>query len=117
MRRIGLILFLAACGGSGSASSGTGNPGNSGSVTTIEWNFTTGAANNTTTVTAGTPVRWHNGDTVIHSVIPQASPPPLATGNIAPGSATPNQTISTPGTYHFICGVHGPSMSGTLVVQ
>jgi plastocyanin len=25
--------------------------------------------------------------------------------------------FNTPGTYHYICGVHGASMSGTVVVQ
>ena len=123
MRKIILLALLAgACGGSytpgTSAGGGIGTPGgNVGGSATIEWTFATGDAGVTTTVDAGTQIRWHNGDAVVHSVVPLTTPPPDPTGNIAAGSNSTTQTISTPGTYQFICGIHGPSMHGTLVVQ
>lgn len=134
MRTLVLLALLAACGGTSGISTAGGNPTgggttdagtdagtdggtDGGTAVTIEWTFVTGDAGVTTTVAAGTPVRWHNGDLVTHSVVPATTPPPNSTGNIVPGSTSANQTISTPGTYHFICGIHGPVMSGTLVVQ
>jgi hypothetical protein len=126
MRTLVLLALLAACGGTSGISTGGGNPTgggttdagtDGGTAVTIEWTFVTGDAGVTTTVAAGTPVRWHNGDLVTHSVVPATTPPPNSTGNIVPGATSANQTISTPGTYHFICGIHGPVMSGTLVVQ
>lgn len=126
MRTLVLLALLAACGGTSGIPTGGGNftgggttdaGTDGGTAVTIEWTFVTGDAGVTTTVAAGTPVRWHNGDLVTHSVVPATTPPPNSTGNIVPGSTSANQTISTPGTYHFICGIHGPVMSGTLVVQ
>ena len=128
MRKIILLALLAACGGTSGTNTGGGNStgggtGGGGSTdggtpVTIEWNFTTGGGSGaTTTVDAGTPIRWHNSDTFVHSVVPATSPPPAATNNLAPGSTSQDQTISTPGTYHYICGIHGTAMKGTLIVQ
>src|SRR5438105_7962581 len=102
MRAAGLmILFVAACGGSGSGSPGdnTGAGGNTGgNVVTINW--TLGAQSNpvTTTVAAGTPVRWQSGDGLAHTVNPDANPPPSAAG-VPGGGVTATQTIATPGSY------------------
>jgi plastocyanin len=57
-----------------------------------------------------------------HSVVFESSPsiptcggvPETTSGQPAPWSGT--CTFSTPGTYHFICGVHGSSMSGSVTV-
>jgi hypothetical protein len=126
MRTLVLLALLAACGGTSGTPTGGGNPTgggttdagtDGGTAVTIEWTFATGDAGVTTTVAAGTPVRWHNGDLVAHSAVPATTPPPNSTGSIGPGGTSANQTISTPGTYHFICGIHGPVMHGTLVVQ
>jgi plastocyanin len=57
-----------------------------------------------------------------HSVVFQSPPSaPACTGvpQTASGQPTPwsgSCTFSTPGTYHFICGVHGVSMSGSVTV-
>jgi plastocyanin len=113
MRIAGLmILFVGACGGSGSGSPGGDTGGN---VVTINW--TLGAESNpvTTTIAAGTPVRWRSGDGVAHTVNPDANPPPSAVG-LSGGGVTATQTITTPGSYSYHCSIH-PGMHGTLVVQ
>jgi hypothetical protein len=84
---------------------------------TIEWTFTTGGANVTTTVAAGTLIQWHNGDSVAHSVVPATNPPPSSTGTINGGATSPTQTINAPGTYHYVCGIHPTQMRGTITVQ
>src|SRR5512138_40424 len=103
MRRIVLSLLLAAaCGGSyGSGAVGGGNQvgGDPGQGVTILW--TLGAENTpvTTTVDAGTPVRWHNGDGTTHTVEPDTSPPPDRIASIGGGATSATQTIMAPGTY------------------
>jgi plastocyanin len=69
-----------------------------------------------TTVAAGTPIRWHNGDGTTHTVEPDTAPPPSSIASIGPGGTTATQTIMAPGTYHYHCAIH-PSMKGTLIVQ
>ena len=42
---------------------------------------------------------------------------PLTAGAPIPGLARSSKvTFSTPGTYHYFCWIHGPDMSGTIVV-
>ena len=80
MRILTLLALLAACGGTSGTPTGGGNPvgggtndagTDGGTAVTIEWSFGAGAGNGaTTTIDAGTPIRWHNGDTgVVHSVV------------------------------------------------
>ena len=109
MRTIACLLLLAACGGSG------GSGGGSNGVT-IQWTLAAQASAVVTTVDAGTPVQWHNGDGTTHTVQPDTAPPPNAIASIAPGATSAAQTITTPGTYHYHCSIH-PGMHGTLIVQ
>jgi plastocyanin len=115
MRTIAILLILlaAACGGSSMDSSGSGNGNGNGTV--IQWTLAAQSAPVQTTVTAGTPVSWHNGDGILHNVVPDASPPPTAIS--LPGGATStSQTFNDPGTFAYHCSIH-PAMRGTLTVQ
>lgn len=83
-------------------------------ATTIEWNLGAETSPVTTTVTAGTPVRWHASDTS-HTVVADGTPPPDSVA-VNQGTTTAAQTITVQGTYHYHCSIH-PNMKGTLVVQ
>jgi plastocyanin len=122
MRRTLMLLLLAAVACGGSYESGTtGGGGNqvgldTGQGVAIQWTLAAQNAPVTTTVAAGTAVRWHNGDGTTHTVEPDSSPPPSRIASIGGGATSATQTIMTPGTYHYHCAIH-PAMHGTLIVQ
>lgn len=65
-------------------------------------------------ITAGDTVTWTNRDSALHNVV-------FLTGlgqteNFGLGQSSSLRFI-TPGTYMYICGLHGQSMSGTVVVN
>ncbi|MEP6693945.1 MAG: cupredoxin domain-containing protein, partial [Chloroflexota bacterium] len=65
-------------------------------------------------ITAGDTVTWTNRDTAQHSVLFLAG---LGqTENFGLGQSSSLRFIA-PGTYKYICGLHGQSMSGTIVVE
>lgn len=64
-------------------------------------------------ITAGDTVTWTNRDSALHNVV-------FLTGlgqteNFGLGQSSSLRFI-TPGTYKYICGLHGQSMSGTVMV-
>lgn len=118
MRGMLLLVLLAACGGYAPGGTGGGIQGGSadGTAVTIQWTLAAESTPVTTTIPAGTTVRWHNGDSTTHTVEPDTTPPPDAVPTIGPGATTATQTLSTPGTYHYHCSIH-PAMRGILIVQ
>jgi|GEM_PF-2094227 len=65
-------------------------------------------------ITAGDTVTWTNRDSAQHSVV-------FLTGlgqteNFGLGQSS-SLRFTAPGTYRYICGLHGQSMSGTVVVS
>lgn len=65
-------------------------------------------------ITAGDTVTWTNRDSAQHSV-------PFLIGlgqtqNFGPGQSSSLRFIA-PGTYLYVCGLHGQSMTGTIVVN
>ncbi len=65
-------------------------------------------------ITAGDTVPWTNRDSAQHSIV-------FLTGlgqteNFGLGQSSSLRFIA-PGTYKYICGLHGQSMSGTVVVE
>jgi plastocyanin len=66
----------------------------------------------TVTVSAGDTVTWTNRDGDQHS----ARFSGMSTAVLAKGQSG-SLTFSTAGTFNYICGVHGSSMSGTVIVQ
>jgi plastocyanin len=68
----------------------------------------------TMTITAGDTVTWTNRDSAQHSVL-------FLTGlgqtpNFGLGQSASLRFV-TPGTFNYICGLHGQSMSGSVVVR
>ena len=66
------------------------------------------------TINSGDSVKWTNLDAAAHSAFSQG-------GNFSTGSLATNQSATIPfntaGTFAYICGIHGASMSGTIVVR
>ena len=73
-------------------------------------NFTFAPAN--VQINVGETVTWTNSDSAAHSAKFAAfTTPVLMQGQRA------TLTFSSPGRYPYVCGVHGSSMSGTVIVQ
>lgn len=73
----------------------------------------------TLTVSAGTTVIWENdedpnGTDVTHDIISDDNVT-LASDYLSPGQ-TYAVTLTTPGTYHYLCDLHN-GMEGTVIVQ
>lgn len=73
----------------------------------------------TRTVPAGTMVTWTwtNTGAISHSVVSTGAPTFPSSTVLTGNGQTYQHTFSTPGTYTYECGVHGPPMTGTIVVQ
>lgn len=70
------------------------------------------------TVASGAQITWtwatpSNG----HTVNWDSGPGTLPANSATMTSGTYNATLTTPGTYHYHCLVHGAAMSGIIVVQ
>jgi plastocyanin len=64
------------------------------------------------TVPAGTTITWVNTDDSNHRIkFPDQMGPRLDKG------ATYTRTFDTPGTYAYECGIHGPRMTGSVIVK
>ena len=68
----------------------------------------------TVTINAGDSVKWMNLDGAAHSAVGQG-------GSFNTGTLVTNQsatiTFNTAGTFAYVCGIHGASMSGAVVVR
>ena len=130
----GLLLTLAACGGSAPAANApttaptvapteaptatpttaptaapTTAPSNGNSISIANFAF----APNSLTVKVGTKVTWTNNDSVAHTVTENNGA--FNSGDLAPGSSY-SFTFSKAGTYSYHCSIH-PSMTATITVQ
>ena len=66
------------------------------------------------TINAGDSVRWTNLDGVSHSA--RSVNDSFNTGTLTLGQSA-TVTFNTAGTFDYICGIHGASMSGTVIVR
>lgn len=131
----GLLLTLAACGGSAPAASApttapttaptaaptatpttapaatptTAPTSNGNSISVANFSFSP----NSLTVKVGTKVTWTNNDSVTHTVTENNGA--FNSGDLAPGSSF-SFTFSKAGTYSYHCSIH-PSMTATITVQ
>lgn len=128
-----LLAAALACGGSGGSPTDPGNGSGGGSGSGSGGGYgdpgktcTPGAGTvcmtsaNTfdpsqITIQRGAAVTWNNSTGVTHSIVFTTQGSPSNIGNFASG--TRSATFPNPGTYAYYCGVHGLSMSGTVVVQ
>ena len=68
------------------------------------------------TIPVGTTVTWTWRGDLPHSV--RSTSQPAFTGSgIRTGSGTHAVLFNVPGTYRYECGVHGPEMTGRILVQ
>lgn len=70
----------------------------------------------TVTITAGGTVTWSVSGTTHSVVFNSTAPEGGNVPNTAPGGSA-SRTFATPGRYAYHCGIHGASMSGTVVVR
>lgn len=116
------ILAAAGCGGGDDNSGGSGGGGTGGAkapagpaVTMKDISFKPGAV----TVKKGQTVTWTNEDSVGHDVTEESGPGPKfksgGPGGIAKG-ATFSHKFTQPGTYRYVCTVHG-GMKGSIKVE
>ena len=119
---IALAVVSVACGGGGgdktTAPGGTTNPGGTGGMTGNTPN-SVGVYDNeflpaSLTVAQGTTVTWNfHGSYSVHNVTfdnGSAKSADMMTGSYA-------RTFDTIGTFTYKCSIHGPAMSGTIIVQ
>ena len=66
------------------------------------------------TIDPGDGVRWTNFDTASHGQV--SVEPGFATATIGQDQSTV-MTFSVPGTFAYVCSIHGVSMQGTVVVR
>ena len=111
MPAVRLILAASALLFIGLASSASAAPKAATSAVSIQ-NFLFVPA--TATINVGDSVRWTNLDAAAHSAFGQG-------GSFSTGALATNQSATIPfntaGTFAYICGIHGASMSGTIVVR
>jgi len=118
-----------AGGGTGSGSSGGSTGGGTGitpstaavNVGDIFFksarNGTSNTAVDTVAVNGTVTWTWASGETLPHSVQSLGSPS-FTSSTIQSGAGSTYQfKFTSPGTYHYNCGVHGNLMTGTIVVM
>ncbi len=66
------------------------------------------------TIDPGDTIRWTNFDSAPHSSV--TVQPGFVTAILAQGQTT-TTLFERPGSFEYICGVHGASMKGTVVVR
>jgi plastocyanin len=123
------LLLLAACAGystgpgysgGGGGGQGGGGGGPVGSVTVgpgIQFVSAHDGSQNpaVTQVAVGATVTWSWSGSLRHSVQSTGTTSFASSSVMSSGSYAVQ--FNTAGTYHYICAVHGASMSGTVIVQ
>jgi plastocyanin len=110
LRAIALATLLVVLGGIGITASAA--PRGASTVNVTIQNFAFAPA--TVTIDPGDTVHWTNLDGASHSAITVT--PGFITAVLSQNQST-TTTFDRPGTYDYICGVHGASMRGTVVVR
>ena len=111
-------LMSCGGGGAGSVTAPPGGGGSGGGACTADFCMLAASFSPTTvTVARGATVSWTNNSGVTHDVTFD-TPGSVTGGNIpAFRSGTQTRAFPTSGSYHFICSIHGSTMTGTVTVQ
>jgi plastocyanin len=137
--RVGLTLIgmvalmgLTSCGaytaggpyGAGSGGGGGGGPvgsvtvGNDGRIVFISaHNGSANPAVDTVAVGGTVTWTWTNNQGISHSIESIGSPSFTSSRIMSGNGQSYSVTFTTPGTYQYDCAVHGPQMTGTIVVR
>jgi plastocyanin len=124
-----LLAVIWGCGGGGSSSGGSNNNPGGSTTRSIAAKGNASAPTGFTfdspiTVKSGTTVKWVNQSAGPHNIVwdsaPAGAPSPGAgIGTFAAGATSDAwvaPTVTADTTYPYHCGIHGPMMSGTIVV-
>jgi len=68
----------------------------------------------TLTINAGDTVTWTNRDGAQHSVVFASGGPRT---RVLSNGQSDSLTFTVAGTFNYVCGIHGASMSGTIIVR
>ena len=68
----------------------------------------------TLTINAGDTVTWTNRDSAQHSVVFANGGPRT---RVLSNGQSDSLTFAVAGTFNYVCGIHGASMSGTIIVR
>lgn len=104
---LSLPALFTACGDSGGSSSNT-------EVEIVDNAFSPASV----TVERGTTVTWTWGGVNTHSVVGTFDGRDFNSGDhTSADRVTASYQFTTKGTYEYVCGFHGGSMRGTVVVE
>ena len=117
------LLALVGCSGitygDGGGGGGGGGPAGNVTVGNVFYRSAHNGSQNPAvdTIAAGSAITWTWNAAGSHS-IQSTGAPSFTNGALqSAANATYVVTFNTPGTYNYICGVHGSAMSGRIVVQ
>ena len=112
MRALRFALAVAALVWLGMGTSASATPNGARTVDVTIQNFI--YSPNPITVDPGDTIRWTNLDTAAHSAV--SVNPGFVSAVIGQNQST-SVTFNDPGTFDYVCAVHGASMKGTVVVR
>ncbi len=118
---VAAATVLGCSGSTGPSNGGGGGPAGTVTVGNIFFESGHNGTRNPAldTVAVGTTVAWTwtgTGGTP-HSVRSQGSPSFTSSQRLTGSGQTYSLTFTSAGTYQYDCEVHGPAMTGTIVVQ
>jgi len=100
------LVLMSACGDDGPS-------GSSSAVAITDNAFTPSSLR----VKAGTTVTWEWKGQNTHSVVGTFDGQDFNSGDHTGGNFTASHEFATVGTYQYVCGFHGGSMPGTVIVE
>ena len=116
-RTFGRSLLFASALLAASACGADGEPPDSGGTSAVEI-VDNAFAPGTVRVKAGTTVSWTWVGENTHSVVGTFDGKDFNSGDHTRADGiTASHPFTTPGTYDYVCGFHGGSMKGTVIVE
>ena len=117
---VAALLLLWSCGKDDKKN--PVNPGGGGTTADLVIHIKSGSAQlganaytpNPATVAVGQTVQWKNDDAMVHTATASGT---FNTGNIGGGASSAVITMSTQGSFNYVCAIAGHNMSGTLNVN